>query len=811
MPSIQIVRSLASSLTDGILVFEEPGLISYANESARHLISHFGVVTDPLKTNAFFSSAVTDAISDLLSGKQGEEIEFNQGVWPKGVEYGMPTVLKLHVDRTETDPVVIGVLRKAETTDFSRAFEDRKQQLLELIGVMGIVAHKIPDEDDVLHVGLKEIGKCLGWELGHVYTLSPETDKFVPTGIWYEKNPGQYDEFKAATDTSQFEKGEGLSGRVWRTGSPVWINDVGTDDQFLRRHKVKQLNLTTAIGIPVLSWGKTVAVLEFFSDVREEEDRRLTELLTQICAQIGHAHERNSALTSANWEQRRFDAFLQASSDWFWMMGPDLRFSSWHTSDASSDITPPLGKTRWELASASDLADEDKWRHHRSDLENRRPFRNFEFQFVNTDGQNYWLNSTGIPLFNDDGEFEGYWGATSDVSQHKLMETQFVQARKMEAVGKLTGGVAHDFNNLLSVVIWNLDMALEEMELDEFATDILERAQSAAERGVELTNRLLAFSRKQVLDPSIIKTADTLNEFTNLLGGTLGESIVINTDFAEDTWPVEVDRSEMENTVLNLAINARDALEGSGEISITARNIVLEPDTVSEFSIVEAAEFVHLSVTDSGSGMTEETRLQVFEPFFTTKISGLGTGLGLSTIYGFVKQSSGFINITSELGVGTTVDIYLPRYILDDQTGEEIADQKQPDKGIPRGKGERILVVEDNDDVRLSVTAILEGLGYKVDSVATGQAGLDFFESGSNVDALLTDVMLGGDLSGRDVSLYVEENFPEVAVLHMSGYAENEIVHNGFVEEGVRMLQKPFTKAQLAQQIRALLDGGLQA
>jgi signal transduction histidine kinase len=805
---MRLIQSLAATLSDGILLFQGTDQITFANESARHLISHFGIVSDPLLTKTYFSSAVSDAIASLLAARHGETQELTSNIWPEGVEYGMPAVLTLVADSSEPEPVVIGVLHKVDPTDFAVGFTDRKLQLLELIGVMGTVAHKVDNQDDVIHVGLSEIGKCLGWELGHAYILQDSSDYLEPTKIWYEKTHDKYADFKDATRRSRFELGQGLPGQVWQSGKPIWISDIKTSNNFPRKDKVADLALTTAVGVPVLTWGRVVAVLEFFSDQREEEDHRLMELLTQVCAQIGHAYERNSAVRSADWMQRRFDVFLEATSDWFWVMGPDLRFTDEEIKDFPDKIDQPSGKARWELASAEDLEDVEKWHHHRAELEAHKPFRNFEYELENADGQKIWLTSTGIPLFGDDGEFQGYWGATSDVTEHKVMETQYLQARKMEAVGKLTGGVAHDFNNLLSVVIWNLDMALDELELDDLSREVIERAQGSAERGVDLTNRLLAFSRQQILHPAIVDVSATIIEFIGLLDRTLGETVEIKTELAEDIWLVEVDKSELENTILNLAINARDAFSGSGEIVIRTENMILQPDTVAHFPILEPTDFVHFSVSDNGCGMTSEVIFQAFEPFFTTKISGLGTGLGLSTIYGFVKQSRGFINIASEVGEGTTVDIYLPRHMSavnsDDVPGlaATLSDE------VPRGQGEKILVVEDDEDVRFSVAAILEGLGYDVESVSSGREGIDRFDSGDHFDVLLTDVVLGGKLSGRDVSRYVEEHYPDVVVLHMSGYAENHIVHDGVIEEGVQLLQKPFSKAQLAQEIRNLIEPG---
>jgi PAS domain S-box-containing protein len=387
-------------------------------------------------------------------------------------------------------------------------------------------------------------------------------------------------------------------------------------------------------------------------------------------------------------------------------------------------------------------------------------------------------------------------------AQRAELEAKLAQAQKMEAVGQLTGGVAHDFNNLLAVILGNLELVEDMLAGDDDCRDHIEMAVKATERGADLTQRLLAFSRKQALRPVPVGAKELIEGMLNLLRRSLGETIEIEIVADADLWATEIDPGQLEGALLNLAINARDAMPEGGKLTIETSNLRLTDAYTAAQIDVEPGQYVLVSVSDTGSGMAPDVRKQVFDPFFTTKETGKGTGLGLSMVYGFVKQSGGHIAIYSEVGEGTTIKLYLPRF-----KGKMAAIERRGQADEPvSGKGEVILVVEDDADLRSMIIDMLRSLDYGVLESGTAMSALDILNETSEVNLLLTDVVLPGGMSGRVLADRALEKDPDLPVLYMSGYTENAIIHHGRIDEGVQLLEKPFRKADLARAIGKALE-----
>lgn len=367
-------------------------------------------------------------------------------------------------------------------------------------------------------------------------------------------------------------------------------------------------------------------------------------------------------------------------------------------------------------------------------------------------------------------------------------------------MGKLTGGVAHDFNNILMVIMANVDAILDEQDVAPETRQSIERIGGAAERATQLTRQLLAFSRKQTLRPEKINLNDLVVATGSLLRRTLGEHIEINSLLAEELWETNTDRGQVEAAVINLCINARDAMPDGGRLFIRTRNVTLDQDYAELNPEARPGDYVALSVTDTGAGMTQEVLSRAFEPFFTTKEVGKGTGLGLSMVYGFVKQSKGHVAIYSELGHGTVVTLYLPR--ADRQEEKAVT----PEFHIPRGT-ERVLVVEDEDQVRAIVAGQLSSLGYVVAEAGNGEAALAQLHAGPAFDLLLTDVIMPGPINGKALAGEAARTYPDMRVLFMSGYSDDAISTLGVLNPGVTLLTKPFRKADLAIAVRRAVEG----
>ena len=388
----------------------------------------------------------------------------------------------------------------------------------------------------------------------------------------------------------------------------------------------------------------------------------------------------------------------------------------------------------------------------------------------------------------------------ADVTERLRIEQVARQAQKMEAIGHLTGGVAHDFNNLLQVIASNLDlMARHQEDRDLLATHI-KYASGAAERGAKLTRQLLAFARRQPLEPVVVNLGKRVRAMGDLLHRTLGETIEIETIVDAGLWNTFVDVNQVENAILNLAVNARDAMPAGGKLTIELANAVLDEKYARLHEEVTPGQYVMLAVTDTGAGMPAEVAARAFEPFFTTKPEGQGTGLGLSMVYGFVKQSSGHAKIYSEIGLGTTIRIYLPR----SRRPEEVL--APVDSEPARGRNERILLVEDDADVRRAVAEMTRGLGYQVTEARDGEEALALLHGGAPFDLLFTDVVMSGAVSGRTLARHAQQVLPGLAVLFTSGYTENAIIHHGRLDEGVHLLSKPYREPELSRKLRAVLD-----
>jgi PAS domain S-box-containing protein len=428
---------------------------------------------------------------------------------------------------------------------------------------------------------------------------------------------------------------------------------------------------------------------------------------------------------------------------------------------------------------------------------------------VRKDGSQFWADTVIQAIRDEDDELIGFAKVTQDVTerlkqQDALAKAQaaFVQAQKMEAVGQLSGGIAHDFNNLLTSIIGSIDL-LERR--GDIAVDqqrrLLDIAKRSAERGASLTQRLLAFSRKQALDPRPLDANRLVQGMSELLRRTLGESIGIETVLAGGLWQTFVDPNHLENALLNLAINARDAMPDGGKLTIETGNTYLDDDYAAAHVEVTPGQYVLVAISDTGHGMPEAVMSRAFEPFYTTKPEGKGTGLGLSQVYGFVKQTDGHVKIYSEPGQGTTVKVYLPRHLTEAKVEEPRA---RPDV-YASGGGETVLLVEDDEDVREYTSAALTALGYRVFEAGEAVAALRVLDEHSEIALLLTDVGLPG-MNGSRLAQEARSRLPNLKVLYTTGYARNAIVHHGLLDAGVQLLPKPFTVDTLGRKIRDVLQ-----
>ena len=523
--------------------------------------------------------------------------------------------------------------------------------------------------------------------------------------------------------------------------------------------------------------------------------------------------EQRNAQLAARESERRFRLLVQDVTDYaIYMLTPEGLVSNWNT-----------GAERIKGYAASDIVGQHFSRFYTPEdvdagvpskaLETARREGRYEAEGwrCRKDGSRFWAGVV-IDAIHDDGSLVGFAKITRDLTERREAELQLersreqlFQSQKMEAVGHLTGGLAHDFNNLLTGIAGSLELLRARVAQGRFGD--LERyittAQGAASRAAALTHRLLAFSRRQTLDPKTIDPNRLVAGMEELIQRTAGPQITVDTVLAMGCWSILCDPNQLENAILNLCINARDAMPDGGRLTIETAKTWLDERGARERDIPRG-QYVAISVTDSGTGMSPEVLARAFDPFFTTKPLGQGTGLGLSMIYGFAKQSGGHARIYSEVGVGTTVRLYLPRH-----QGESAGEEPEPKLAqVPRARaGETVLVVDDEPSVRMLVTEVLEELGYAAIEAADGSSALKVLQSDVRIDLLIADVGLPGGVNGRQVADTARQTRPQLKVLFITGYAENAAVGNGHLESGMHVLTKPFAMETLGSRIKSIITG----
>jgi PAS domain S-box-containing protein len=437
------------------------------------------------------------------------------------------------------------------------------------------------------------------------------------------------------------------------------------------------------------------------------------------------------------------------------------------------------------------------------------PIQNCEWDILRKDGERRTLEFYASLVRDSKGIPTGFRGIVRDITQNKQAEAereklqaQLNQAQKMESVGRLAGGVAHDFNNMLGVILGHAELALQKARNNQDPCSNLEKIQTAARRSADLTKQLLAFARKQIIEPKLLDLNHTVEKMLSMLRRLIGEDIDLSWVPARKLWPIKMDPTQVDQVLANLCVNARDAIAGVGKLTIETGMKTFDPAYCADHPGFIPGDFVMLAVSDNGCGMDREILENLFEPFFTTKDVGKGTGLGLATIYGIVKQNNGFINVYSEPGQGSTFKIYLPRQHA---SAEKTASADHSEKAIPTGN-ETILLVEDEPEILEMTRTMLEQKGYSVLSAASPAAAIQIARARTDrIHLLITDVIMP-EMNGRDLAEQLKDLFPKIELLFMSGYTANVIVHQGMLNDGVAFLQKPFSINELAEKVRDVLD-----
>ena len=597
--------------------------------------------------------------------------------------------------------------------------------------------------------------------------------------------------------------GRGLTEYVLRTGEPL-LATPKVFEELVAKGEVELIGAPSLdwMGVPLRAGGQTFGVLvvqSYREDVRFGE--RDKEVLTFVSQQLASAIDHKRHEEALRQSESRYRSLVQSAVYGIYRSSVDGRFL-----DVNPALIHMLG-----YDSADEVVKLDPQREvFVEPAEHERLLQEFqrtgcldsaEVRWKRKDGSVITVRLSGRAATELDEADQALEIIAEDITERRALEDQFRQAQKMEAVGRLAGGVAHDFNNLLMVVSGYTEVLMEALDQNDPLLVKVQAIQQAADRATTLTRQLLAFSRKQLLELKVVDVNSIVADMERLLRPLIGENIDLTTKLTPNVGHTRADAGQLEQVIMNLVVNAKDAMPDGGRILIQTSEA--DPDTARrEHSLIEPGTYILLSVSDTGAGMDRETQSRIFEPFFTTKEKGKGTGLGLSTVYGIVKQGGGYIFAQSEPGCGTTFRIYLPRVA-------DPADSPRVDKHAQAAAGgsETVLLVEDEESVRELVRETLKTRGYRVIEASDGIAGMRVSEEyQGNIEILITDVVMPG-MSGRELAKRVAAARPNIRVLYLSGYTEDAIIHEGALEPGTGFLQKPFTLQVLARKVREVLQG----
>jgi PAS domain S-box-containing protein len=610
--------------------------------------------------------------------------------------------------------------------------------------------------------------------------------------------------FVDETDTAPMPRkpGKGLTEYVLRTEKPALVTRAQMQ-QPPYNQEVEMIGADSVdwLGVPLMNNGHAFGVLavqSYTEKIRFTE--REQEILTFVSQHLATAIMRKRNEEALRLSEARYRSQVQSAVYGIYRSSADEdRFL-----DGNPALVNMLGyESLDELLALKISRDVYVDPTERSALVNeyRRKslIEGVEVRWKRKDGKNIIVRLSGRPILNAAGQAESFEMIAEDTTEHRALEDQLRQSQKMEAVGRLAGGVAHDFNNLLTVIKGYSELMLDQVQAADPLRAEIEEVKKAADRAAALTRQLLAFSRKQVLAPKVIDLNAVITNVERLLQRLLGEDIELITILHSSLGRVKADPGQIEQVIMNLAVNARDAMPKGGKLTISSANVMLDESFIQD-SKVATGPYVLLSVSDTGVGMDAETKSRIFEPFFTTKEQGKGTGLGLSTVYGIVKQSGGYISVYSEPGLGTSFKVYLPRV----DAAAEVSGAGAGER-LQTGT-ETILLVEDEDGVRTLTRQLLQKQGYTVlESRHGGEALLICERHNGPIHLLLTDVVLS-QISGRELAHRLAAIRPEMKVLFMSGYSEDAIVQHGVLNSGHAFLQKPFTAESLGTKVREVLD-----
>lgn len=730
--------------------------------------------------------------------------EFEERVLNKAGKYKWALVRGMVLERTaEGAPQrFVGVTADIDASKTAKAESERRTSLYFALAACHAAIAKHNTIDELARTICQVLVSHGQMKLVWIGFADEETGMITPYQAYGEAT--DYLDGITISTSDDDEFGRGPTGTAFRENKAVWIDDFLTDP----RTKPWQDRAATygwrgSAAVPLHRKGRPTAVLTMYTRDVDYFNHEARTLLSELAAQFSLTINALDAENARFQAEQHFHSIFESAP--LGIAVKDMRSGCYL--DVNAKFEEIVGWSRDELLAmrwqditfAEDVAREEELMV--PFFAGKTSSFRIEKRYLNQDGQARWVSMTSAP-FDLSPEGGGqYLSMVEDITERKALQYQLHLAQRMDAIGQLTGGVAHDFNNLLTVVIGGGEALLEKIQAPdqrEYAELILQ----AAHQGSELTRQLLAFARRQPLEPHPFDVSELLGSMASLIKRTHGDDVFLSIEQALDLDHAFADPSQTEAALLNLCLNARDAMPGGGKITISARNITLTQAFVQKHPDARAGNYVGISVSDTGTGIASDVIEHMFEPFFTTKEVGKGSGLGLSMVYGFIKQSEGYLDVKTELGVGTTFTMYLP---VADPAAQAPAQLAQDNREVERGT-ENVLIVEDNDLVRRNASHLFESLGYQAILASNGADALAILQQRNDIDLLFTDIIMPGGMNGRELAAHAKKLCPRLRILYTSGYSQDALMDQGRLVENVALLSKPFSKQQLSEKVRAILD-----
>lgn len=785
---------LLESLANGVVIADPTGTIIYSNEFLERMFGYehgklLGQSVEVLlpaevrdlharhrtRFNAAPETRLMGAGRDLLGRrKDGSVFPVEVGLSPMKTPEGMRVV--------------------AIVTDITTRKHAEQRSILQRD-----VALLLSKADTIQSIALnllETMAVSLGWKIGALWLVDAESEALRIAAFW-RATGAEAGEFEAASRRLSFRMGECFLGHVWAKGKPKWVPDLWTVDAFLRAEEARATSLRSAFELPVLVGTQTLGVLEFFSYEVRPPDEALIEIAVAIASQIGQFVERKRSERALGIFEERYRSLFENA-----VFGIIRSTASGEILDANPALVTMLGYANIEEVNRLNC-NKDVYKNPQDrqrlieDSTTVNRFDGFEAEWKTKTGGTIQVRLNGRVVRADDGNVAGFEAIVEDVTQRKLLEQQYRQAQKMEAIGRLAGGVAHDFNNLLTIVAVSTDTLMDLSANNETLRQTADEIARATEQGASLVRQLMAFSRTQPQTQESVNLNEVIGSSQRMLEILAGEDVRFELNLYGGKCLVAIEPSKLEQILMNLVANSRDAMPGGGMVTISTALVDVDEQDAAVYVGLKPERHVKLRIADTGHGIPTEIQPHIFEPFFSTKAEdGGGNGLGLSTVYGIVRQQGGHISCESAVGAGTAFTIFLP---VARQAATSVVHPHAPSQ-VGRGT-ETVLLVEDEPTLRASVQRILDQNGYEVVVAADGVEALKASEDpGNRFDLLLTDIVLP-QMRGTELAQRLLQRHPQLRVLYMSGYSEEKVP-----SDSAHFIPKPFRREALIRKIRELLD-----